>query len=62
MIFRLQLGFSPIRSGDHVAARGATATAFHFVRLVVGHRVIERQFLAGGDIPNRDKNDLPLQT
>jgi len=35
--------------------------AFHFIGLVIGHRVVEGQFLTRGDVPHSNEDDLALQ-
>jgi hypothetical protein len=57
----LDLRFSPVGAGDRPAAILAAAAARHFVRLVVGHGVVEGQLFARGYVSHRYENDLALQ-
>ena len=57
-----ELQLPPISSGDQLAAGRAATMALHFVWLVIGHRVVNCQFLVGGDVPHRDKDNLALQS
>lgn len=62
VIFFLQLRLPPISSGDQLAAGLAAALALHFVWLNIGHRVVDGQFLTGGDAPYRGEDNLTLQS
>jgi hypothetical protein len=62
IVFPLQFRLLPICAGDQLAAGLAATLAFHFVGLVIGHRVVDGQLLASSDIPDGNKDNLTLQS
>ena len=61
VILALNLGLQPIKTGDRPAAAWRSTPAFHFIGLVVGHRVIKGQLFICSDVPEGQENHLTLQ-
>src|SRR5712692_11680934 len=59
-VLLLQLGLRPVLAGHGAAAPGAAAAALHLVVAVVGGGPVDRELLAGSDVPHRDQDDLAL--